>query len=58
MGNKEKAVFDAMKEAGKPVDGADVAEATGLDQKEVGRIIASLKKACKVTSPKMCFSNR
>ncbi len=55
MDNKEKAVLDAMKKAGKPVKGAEVAAATGLDQKEVGKIIAALKKAGKVASPRMCF---
>lgn len=55
MENKEKAVLDAMAKAGKPVKGAEVAEATGMDQKEDGKIIAALKKAGKVTSPKACF---
>jgi DNA-binding IscR family transcriptional regulator len=55
MDAKEKAVLDAMKKAGKPVKGAEVAAATGIDQKEVGKIIASLKRAGKVSSPKMCF---
>lgn len=55
MESKEKAVLDAMKKAGKPVRGAEVAEATGLEQKEVGKIIASLKKQGKVISPKVCY---
>ncbi|MBI5919512.1 MAG: MarR family transcriptional regulator [Nitrosomonadales bacterium] len=55
MENKESAVLEAMVKAGKPVKGAEVAEATGLDQKEVGKIITALKKAGKITSPKMCF---
>lgn len=58
MENKEKAVLDAMKKAGKPVKGAEVAEvaeATGIDPKEIGKIIAALKKAGKVTSPKVCY---
>jgi DNA-binding IscR family transcriptional regulator len=55
MENKEKAVLDAMKKAGKPVKGGEVATATGLDQKEVGKIIAALKKAGKVSSPKNCY---
>ncbi len=55
MENREKAVLDAMKKAGKPVKGAEVAVATGIDQKEVGKIIAALKKAGKVTSPKVCY---
>jgi len=55
MDNKEKAVLDAMKKAGKPVKGAEMAAATGIDQKEVGKIIAALKKAGKVTSPNVCY---
>lgn len=55
MDAKEKAILDAMKKAGKPLKGAEVAATTGLDQKEVGKIIAALKKAGKVSSPKMCF---
>lgn len=55
MENKEKAVLDAMKKAGKPVKGSEVAAATGIDQKEIGKIIATLKKAGKVTSPKVCY---
>jgi DNA-binding IscR family transcriptional regulator len=55
MESKEQAVLDAMKKAGKPVKGAEVAEATGIDQKEVGKIIAALKKTGKVTSPRVCY---
>lgn len=55
MENKENTVLEAMKQAGKPVKGAEVAAATGLDQKEVGKVIAALKKAGKVTSPKACY---
>lgn len=55
MENLQQAVLEAMKKAGKPVKGAEVAAATGIDPKEVGKIITALKKAGKVTSPKMCF---
>ncbi len=55
MENKEKAVLDAMTKAGKPVKGAEVAATTGLDQKEVAKIITTLKKQGKVTSPKNCY---
>lgn len=55
MENKEKAVLDATATAGKPVKDTEVAEATGMDQKEVGKIIAALKKAGKVTSPKAWY---
>ncbi|TAN49779.1 MAG: transcriptional regulator [Methylococcaceae bacterium] len=55
MENKENAVLDAMKQAGKPVKGGEVAAATGLDQKDVSKLIAALKKAGKITSPKACY---
>jgi len=55
MDAKEQAVLKAMKAAGKPVKGAEVAAATGLDPKEVGKIIAALKKSGQVVSPKNCF---
>jgi len=54
MGNKEK-VLEAMKKAGKPVRPGDVAKATGLDSKEVSKIISELKKEGKVISPKRCY---
>ena len=55
MDAKEQAVLKAMKAAGKPVKGAEVAAAIGMDPKEVGKIIAALKKAGQVVSPKNCF---
>ncbi len=53
-GNNEK-VLDAMKKAGKAVRPGDVAEITGIDSKEVSKIIQDLKKERKVFSPKRCF---
>ena len=44
-----------MKKAGKPVKGGEVAAATGMDAKEAGKIIAGLKKQCRVISPKVCY---
>jgi DNA-binding IscR family transcriptional regulator len=55
MADNEKLVLDAMKKAGKPVKAAEVAAATKIDQKEIGKIITALKKQGKVTSPKNCF---
>jgi len=54
MENKEK-VLEAMKDAGKPVRPAQVAEATGIDKKELSGIIKELKKEGKIFSPKQCF---
>lgn len=55
MEDKIKLVLDAMKKAGKPVRTGDIAEATGIDKKEVTKIISKLKKEGKVTSPKRCY---
>ncbi|MBF0417168.1 MAG: transcriptional regulator [Magnetococcales bacterium] len=55
MEDKEKIILDAMEKAGKPLKGAEVAGLTGLDQKEVGKILSGMKKAGKVDSPKMCY---
>ena len=51
----EKKVMDAMKKAGKPVKPGDIAKETGLDSKEVSKIINELKKSGKVISPKRCY---
>jgi DNA-binding IscR family transcriptional regulator len=55
MADNEKMIMDAMKKAGKPVKAGEVAQVVGLDQKEVAKIIAGLKKQGKVISPKNCF---
>jgi Mn-dependent DtxR family transcriptional regulator len=51
----ETTILNAMKRAGEPVRPGDVAKTTGLDPKEVTKIIGELKKSGKVTSPKRCF---
>jgi len=55
MDEKENKVLETMKQAGKPVRPGDVAKATGLDSKEVSKLIDSLKKQGKVMSPKRCY---
>ncbi|MFH1350525.1 MAG: transcriptional regulator [Pseudomonadota bacterium] len=55
MEKDEKKVFDAMKKAGKPVRPGDVAKTTGMDSKDVSKIIDKLKKDGKVHSPKRCY---
>lgn len=48
-------VLEAMEKAGKPVRPGYVAKMTGLAKDEVSKVIASLKKKGKITSPKRCF---
>ncbi len=55
MADDEKKVLAAMKKAGKPLRPGDVAKATGLESKEVSKIINALKKKGAVISPKRCY---
>ncbi|MGD8229243.1 MAG: helix-turn-helix domain-containing protein [Desulfobacteraceae bacterium] len=55
MEKNEKRVLDAMKKAAKPVRPGDVAKTTGVDSKEVSKIINKLKKDGHVISPKRCY---
>lgn len=55
MEDDEKAVLEAMKNAGKPVRPGDVAKSLDLESKEVSKIINSLKKKGMVVSPKRCY---
>jgi len=52
---KEQMMLEAMEKAGKPVRPGEVAKMVGLASDEVSKIIRSLKKKGKVTSPKRCF---
>lgn len=55
MEDKEKLVLETMKKAGKPVRPGDIAKQTGIDSKEVSKIIKSLREKELVFSPKRCF---
>ncbi len=55
MEDKEKAILEAMKKAGKPLRPGEVADLTGLPKNEVSKIIKELKKRGKITSPKRCY---
>jgi len=55
MDDKKLIVLDAMIKAGKPVRPGDVAKLTGIDDKEVSKIIDQLKKSGEIISPKRCF---
>ncbi len=41
--------------ADKPVSAGQIATATGIDRKEVDKIMAKLKKEEKIVSPKVCY---
>jgi DNA-binding MarR family transcriptional regulator len=53
--DKEKTILNTFKKLGKPLRPGEVAEACGLDSKEVTKIIGDLKKKGQVISPKRCY---
>ena len=55
MAEKHETILAAMKRVGKPMKPGEIADTTGIDQKEVSKIIDALKKEGKVTSPKRCY---
>lgn len=48
-------VFNAMKQAGKPLKAGEIAGLCGLDKKEVDKAMTELKKENKIVSPKVCY---
>ena len=48
-------VLAAMQVAGKPMKAGEIAEAAGLDKKEVDKAMKVLKDEEKIVSPKRCF---
>ncbi|MCD6362701.1 MAG: transcriptional regulator [Synergistetes bacterium] len=55
MEERERVVFETMKKVGKPLKPGDIAKLTGIDSKEVSKIIKKLKGEGKVISPKRCY---
>ena len=48
-------VLQALQTAGKPLKAGEIAEASGLDKKEVDKAMKVLKADEKIVSPKRCF---
>lgn len=48
-------VLAAMQAAGKPLKAGEIAEAAGLDKKEVDKAMKVLKKEERIVSPKVCY---
>lgn len=51
----EEKVMQVFVEAGKPLKAGEIAELSGLDKKEVDKIIKKLKTEEKIHSPKRCY---
>lgn len=54
MESKE-AIIKAMEKSGKPMKGGEIAEATGVDKKEVDKLLKKLVAEGKINSPVRCF---
>ncbi|NLU41333.1 MAG: MarR family transcriptional regulator [Firmicutes bacterium] len=50
-----QAILKFFEGAKEPVNAGAVAEATGVDRKEVDKVMAQLKKEGKIVSPKRCY---
>ncbi len=48
-------VLETLQSAGKPLKAGEIAEASGLDKKEVDKAMKVLKKEEKIVSPKFCY---
>ncbi|MGQ9620085.1 MAG: transcriptional regulator [Bacteroidales bacterium] len=48
-------VIKTLKESGKPMKSAEIAEKARLGKAEVDKILKTLKKEEKITSPKACY---
>lgn len=54
MDNKDK-VFEALEKSTEPLKGGEITELTGIDKKEVDKLIKQFKDESKITSPKRCY---
>lgn len=54
MDNYE-AIVEFFGKADKPVSAGQIATATGIDRKEVDKVMAKLKKEERIVSPKVCY---
>jgi hypothetical protein len=48
-------VLNFFQNAEKPVRAGDVVKGTGLDKKDVDKVMKELKKEGKIVSPKACY---
>ncbi len=50
-----KKVVEAFEKSEKPLKTGEIAQITGIDSKEVSKIITKMKKEGKIESPKRCY---
>jgi len=55
IADSKQVILDAMQEAGKSLKGGEIVELSGLDKKEVDKVMKVLKKEELIVSPKKCY---
>ncbi len=55
MMDNYEVVLEYFRKADKPVNAGTVAQETGVDRKEVDKIMKKLKEEGKIVSPKRCY---
>ncbi len=53
--DKEKKILDTFIEAGKPLNAKEASDLSGLEKKEVDKLIKKLRDGGKLESPKRCY---
>ncbi len=53
--DKKEQILNVFLELGKPMRPGEIAKETGIDAKEVSKLIKELKTDEKIFSPKRCF---
>jgi len=48
-------IINILKKNKEPMRPGDIAEKSGIDSKEISKILGNLKKEGKIISPKRCF---
>ncbi|HPF00108.1 MAG: HTH domain-containing protein [Bacteroidales bacterium] len=51
----EEKILETMKKAGKAMSAGQIADATGIDRKEVDKVMKVLKTGARIESPKACY---
>ncbi|MPM17905.1 hypothetical protein SDC9_64305 [bioreactor metagenome] len=51
----EEKILDTMKKSGKAMSAGQIAEATGIDRKEIDKAMKVLKTNGSIESPKVCY---
>ncbi len=54
MDNKAQ-ILETMKKAGKPLSNGQIAELSGIDRKEVDKLMTKLKTEGAIVSPVRCY---